>query len=467
MTKKTRFSPMSRRSFLKGMGAVGAGLGAGLGSTLPAFAKSARLQDTANLSLWWWADDLTFGGWIEDTIAAYEAANPGVNIESLQQDVCCVISQFTTAAAAGEPPDIAFLFNGLYHMENVWLGYLDPVNNYIPLEIIEQSNATALSRYQGNYYRVGWYPVPLVWEYNKDVWDQAGLDADNPPATWDEWMAALETLKTAGFTPFGGGLSDGFWGEWYLGNALTQALDSPGEAVELFIGDRDFREPKYWEFWTKLEEMARGGYLNDDMLSVDLFTAINKVVTGELAATQNVGAVIPSHIAQIGDRVGLMTMPVYGQGALAGVPITDSQGWGIPTATENKEIAADFITFMQTPERLNRFWEMNHYFPANRTWDSSVIDDPVIQLMWDKWVAGNITVYIPNLMPGLFWTDAMFVSAQEIVAGNMTGEQAGEQNAQVAQQWRDLNPDLIENYRIYAQSLAEAENATLEATEEA
>lgn len=411
------------------------------------------------MSLWWWADEPAFGGWIDDTAKAYNELNPNVTIEPLQQDTCCVISQFTTAAAANEPPNIAFLFNGLYHMENVWLGYLDPLDEMIDPQILADSGATALSVYDGKQYRIGWYALPMVWEYNKDVWDNAGLDADNPPTTWDAWMDACDKIKTSGVTPFGGGISDGFWGEWYLGHALNQALESPGEAIELFIGERDFREPKYHAFWSRLEDMVKAGFLNDDMLSVDLFTAINKVVTGELGATQNVGAVIPSHIAQIGDRIGVMVMPSYTEGPLVGVPITDSQGFGIPSAATNKEIAADILTFMQSSERLNRFWEMHQYFPANRTWDASVIEDPVLKQLWDVWVAGTNTSYVPNLMPGLFWTDAMFVAAQEIIAGNMTGEQAGEQNQSIAEQWKALNPDLVENYQIYAQGLAGAGSA--------
>ena len=43
------------------------------------------------------------------------------------QDTAVVISQFQTAAAAGKPPDIQFLWNGIYHMESVWLGYLRPL----------------------------------------------------------------------------------------------------------------------------------------------------------------------------------------------------------------------------------------------------------------------------------------------------------------------------------------------------
>ena len=31
-------------------------------------------------------------------------------------------------------------------------------------------------------------------------------------------------------------MKDGFLGEWYLVNALTQNLDSPADALNLFIG---------------------------------------------------------------------------------------------------------------------------------------------------------------------------------------------------------------------------------------
>jgi multiple sugar transport system substrate-binding protein len=444
--------PISRRNFLKSMGALG--LGAGLANALPTFG-SPFMQST-NMRLWWWADEPGFSAWIDDTVRRFTEANAGVSIETLQMDVSAVITQFVTAAAAGEPPDIQFLWNGLYHMENVWLGYLEPLNSYIPEDVLRDSNATAMSLYDGNQYRVGWYPVPLLLEYNKDVWDSAGLDADNPPTTWDAWMGACETLKTAGVVPFGGGASDGFWGEWYFTLMLTQALNSGGEGIELFIGERDFREPQYWAYWARLEEMVSAGYLNDDILSVDLFSALGKVLTGEIATTINVGAVLPSHIAELGDRIGMMIMPVYADGAMSGKPISDTQGFGIPSGSQNKDAAAQFLIHTQSQESLNAMWELTRYFPANKTWDPSPIDDPTLRQLYDGWVGADTELWLSVLMPTMFWTDALFVSAQEVLAGNMTGEQAGEQNASIVQQWRALNSDLIPNYQTFAASIASA-----------
>src|SRR4029450_2698366 len=78
---------------------------------------------------------------------------------------------------------------------------------------------------------------------------QAGLDADSPPKTWDELLAACDKLKGKGIAPIGGGIQDGYWGEWYFGHALAQNVDSTGEAVDLFTGARDFRDPQYHKRW--------------------------------------------------------------------------------------------------------------------------------------------------------------------------------------------------------------------------
>ena len=53
------------------------------------------------------------------------------------------------------------------------------------------------------------------------------------------------------------GIKDGFFGEWYFVNTLTQNLNSPADALNLFIGELDWREPQYHEHWVKLQELVR------------------------------------------------------------------------------------------------------------------------------------------------------------------------------------------------------------------
>jgi hypothetical protein len=66
----------------------------------------------------------------------------------------------------------------------------------------------------------------------------------------------------------------------------------------------------------------------------------------------------------------------------------------------------------------------------------------------------NRVPYISNLMPVLFWTDAMFVNAQKIVSGEYTSAQAGDNAQTVAIKWREQNPDLLEKYTTWSKDLS-------------
>jgi ABC-type glycerol-3-phosphate transport system substrate-binding protein len=352
-------------------------------------------------------------------------------------------------------PDVQFFFNGIYHMENVWLGYIDPLNDLVSQQVLDDSGATQLSVFEGQQYRVGFYSIGFGVAYNKDLFQKAGLDPESPPTDWNAFVDACAKLKSSGVIPIGGGVKDGFLGEWYLVNSLTQNLDSPADALNLFIGELDWREPRYHEHWAKLEELHKAGYLNDDANSLDLYQGIQLFDTGKAAMCFNTTPAIPNSQKQLGaEAVGYMVMPTFGTGQMAGIPILDTQGFGIPKDAGDKQTAAALLEYMHSEERVRAMWETSRQIPANTTFDGSVIDDPLLKTVQENWVAGEHNVYIADLMPTQFWTDAMFVASQKILAGDMTGEEAGELAADVTQKWKDQNPDMVENYQTWGQDLA-------------
>ncbi len=437
---------LSRRRFLQNA-AVGTG-GLALSGMLPSMA--ARAQDKT-LEMWWWGEQELAGlqAFVDESTAAYKAAT----VNTMLQDTAVVISQFQTAAAAGKAPDIQYLWNGIYHMESVWLGYLRGLDGLVNADVIKASNPTLLSRYGGNVYRVGWYPIPMLWYYNKDVFEKAGLDPETPPKTWDEFLAACDKIKAIGVSPVGGGIQDGYWGEWYLGHALPQNIDTVGEALDLFIGERDFREPKYYEMWSKLEQLKKAGYLNDDMSSLELYPGIDLIVAGKVGMGVSVGTRLPADSKATNGRIGVMVMPVYGTGKLAGKPIMDTQGLGISTDSKDPEAAAAFLEFLHSPERLQAFWEKTGWIPSDTNFDTSVITDQSVKSMWENWALVPNIAYVSNLTPGQFYEQAMVPAAQQVIQGEITGEEAGELAARVVQEWRDFNPDLLDNYKNWAKDL--------------
>jgi raffinose/stachyose/melibiose transport system substrate-binding protein len=437
---------LSRRDLLKTSAMLGAG--SALSGLLPA---AAQAQDKT-LDMWWWGEQELPGlqKFVDSSIAGYKEAT----VKPMLQDTAVVISQFQTAAAAGKAPDIQYLWNGVYHMESVWLGYLKGLKGLVSDDVLTASNPTALSRFGGDIYRVGWYPLPMFWCYNKTLFEKAGLDPEAPPATWDALLGACEKLKTAGIEPLGGGIQDGYWSEWYITHSLPQNLDTLGEAVELFIGEKDFRDPKYHEHWTKLAELKTRGYLNKDMSSLELYPGIDLVAAGKLAIGQSIGTRLPADSKATGGKIGYMTMPVFGKGKLSGVPVVDVQGLGISTNAEDPKAAAAFLEYLHSPERLKAFWDATGWIPSNKNFDTSVITDASVRGLWENWGLKPNISNVTNLVPGQFYERAAIPTGQQIVQGSMTGEQAGELASNTAKEWREFNPDMVENYRKWALDLS-------------
>jgi raffinose/stachyose/melibiose transport system substrate-binding protein len=454
--------PLSRRQLLRygagGLALTGLGplLAACGGSDSDTTAEGGKL--TGEMDLWWWGEQEAVGlkKWVEETNAKFKA-EVGPSVKSNLLDTGQVISQFANAAAAGKPPDVQFLWNGIYHMENAWLGYLEPLDGLVSDEVLKRSGATALSTFEGKQYRVGWYAIGMGMAYNKNLFEKAGLDADSPPETWDELLAAGEKLKGIDVSPIGGGVKDGYLGEWWLGQGLTQNLDSPADAIKLFIGELDWREPKYHEHWTRLEELHKAGFINDDINSLELYQGIQLMDTNKLAITTSVSTLLPASQKALGeDGVGFMVMPVFGKGELAGKPLLDSQGFGIPKKAKHKEAAVRWLEFVNSEERVNALYETVEQVPTNESFDPGSITNPLIKSFHERWIAGEHLPYVPNLMPTLFWSDAMFVASQKILNGTMTGEQAGELAVEITEKWKKRNPDLVENYAKWSDDLADA-----------
>ena len=442
---------LSRRRLLQvgGAAATGALLAPQLASAAGSGARAGSIK------MWWWGQQEAVGiqKWMDDTIAGFKQKT-GATVSPTLMDTAQVIPQFTKAAAAGRVPDVQFLFNGIYHMENVWLGYLNPLEGLVSAATIKHGGGTSLSRYTGKSYRTGFYGLAFGIAYNKHHFEKAGLNPDSPPKTWDQFLNACDKLKSKGYTPIGGGVKDGFLGEWWLVNALTQQLDSPADALNLFIGKLDWREPRYHEHWSKLTELYKHKFWNDDVTSLDLGQGFQVFDTQKSSMILQNTAAIPNSQKQLGkDAVGFMKLPRFGTGKMAPHPIVDTQGFGIPTKAGDKKTAAAFIDYMHSKERLQAYWTTSKQIPADDRFDASVINDATIKKIYKDFFAAKQNVYIADLMPSLFWTDAMFVASQKILGGTMDGAKAGQLAYEITTKWKKRNPDSVKSYTIWGKDL--------------
>ncbi|WP_448569588.1 ABC transporter substrate-binding protein [Thermus sp.] len=152
---------------------------------------------------YWHINTETFGlPALRELIRRFESQNPGIKVEERfhANAYTGLLQNLQAALAAGNPPDVAqigYLYTR-YVVENF---------PFVPAEELDRryTGGRWLRRYPPNIQELGMVDgrmvaVPyslsnIVTYYNADLFRRAGLDPDRPPATWEGWRRAAETIK--------------------------------------------------------------------------------------------------------------------------------------------------------------------------------------------------------------------------------------------------------------------------------
>jgi len=417
---------------------------------LSAFEVSAAGK---KLVIWWWGEQEFTGltGWLEDTIKIFEKEHPDVKVEATLQATENVFSDFPTASAAGNPPDLQYMWNGVYCMDWAWQGYVEPLNSYFSKQELDRMFSIPLTSFEGKAYRAGWYAFAFGWAYNKKILKEAGVSPSMiPPKTFDDWQKACEKVKAAGYVPIALGSKDKLLGDWMQAIFLYQQLDNYTDVVKLSTGGMRWDDPASYQHWVKIKQLWDKGYINADVNSLDLYQAQDMVPKGKAAFTIAVGSIIPNMEKELGaGNVGYMPTPVWGKGKLAGVPNMDIQGIGISSGSKNKQLAADFIRTMHRKDRMSLLYTKLGGFPATKDFDASQIKGDVNKVMWNMIQSG--IVYISDVIPYAITDGAANSGIQKLFAGEWQPKDLGNEAQRLLEEWKGQNPDMVQKYLKWLQ----------------
>jgi ABC-type glycerol-3-phosphate transport system substrate-binding protein len=124
----------------------------------------------------------------KNVLAGLHNANPDIQVEYTEVAWDKYAEQLTAAFASNTPPDITYQTEGIstYAIP----GQLQPLDDFLSQESgmrdLYRANAYIPGTINGKLYGLPWVFAGNSLLWNKDLFEQAGLDPDKPPDTWDQ-----------------------------------------------------------------------------------------------------------------------------------------------------------------------------------------------------------------------------------------------------------------------------------------
>jgi ABC-type glycerol-3-phosphate transport system substrate-binding protein len=350
-----------------------------------------------------------------------------------------VLTSLPEAAADGATPDLHFLWNGIYHIEHAWAGLLVPLEDVVPAERLAEISGGPQSRFRDRTYRAARYLITVVWVVNRDVLARAGVET--APVTWAELCECCERLERAGIPAIVAGDAEGDLSVWWLTHLLTQALDRGTDIAQLALGERRWSDPRHARAWHELRRFVERGWLDGTCLTLTLWDAFARFSGGRGAFSLASGPMFARCRRLLGESVQMMPAPQLDEGALATLPIVDTQGLGIPAQAAAPEAGAELLESLLSRAASDALYEAVGLVPASESWGVPAGGDPNVRWVTECRQRGETAPYVPNLLPLNLHFEICADIGQALIAGRLDAPAAGREADSRCRAWSVADPD--------------------------
>lgn len=316
---------------------------------------------------------------------AYTAEHPNVTINITVMENEAFKAALQTNIQSGDIPDIFQSWGGGALRDQVAAGVVrDITAEAAPFIGDLGPAATGLYQVDGKQYGVPFDAGMVgVW-YNKDLFTQAGIDA--PPATWEELLADVQTLKDAGITPIAVGAGDKWPAHfWY---SYLMVRECGAAEMTAIAADNNFSRDCVIEAGKKVADLVALEPFQEGFLGAgwDAPDGESGTMASQGAAMDLMGQWAPGAFrAQAGItdasqplpfEIGWFPFPSVDGGA--GGP-TDAFGGGngFAVGKDAPAEAVEFLGFITNADN-QRTWAKNSGLPVN-TQASDAVADPNMQ----------------------------------------------------------------------------------------
>ncbi|SDN88879.1 extracellular solute-binding protein [Alkalicoccus daliensis] len=196
------------------------------------------------------------------------------------------------------------------------------------------------------------------WMYNKEIYDELGLEVPN---TWDELLENNDAIKEAGYTPVVASFGDTWTSQLVvLADYYNVQLEHPDFADEYTANEAKFADtPGALRSFEKMQELSEAGHFNEEETSTTYEEGLRMLAEGEAAHYPMLTFSLPALEDTYGDaieNIGFFGQP--GEDAEEhGLTLWMPGGIYANKDSENLEAAKKFMEFFISEEGQEIYME--------------------------------------------------------------------------------------------------------------
>ena len=295
---------------------------------------------------------------LKEAIQDWNDKNPEVQVQEFSWNGEQYKSKIKTALAAGDAPDLFYMWSGSFVGPFIDEGNILPLDSYLNKETLDRLIPGAIDscKYNGKIYSLPAYRFIANLYCNTELFKKAGAKI---PETYDELLGSVERLRSNGIVPIVVGEKDRWPGMyWYDILAMRQAGNPACRsalAVPMLFDGQEYKDAA-----AKLLQLVENKAFNGDALNTSFNDMVNEFTRGN-AAMMYQGNWVESDIedtkSKVKGKVIAVQFPTIRDGG--GTPteiyggITD--GYFININTQYKQDAVNVLEFISEKSGKNGY----------------------------------------------------------------------------------------------------------------
>jgi ABC-type glycerol-3-phosphate transport system substrate-binding protein len=290
---------------------------------------------------------------LKNMAAAFHKLHPNITLNVVSQPADNYFALLQAAAVSKTGPDLAVMWTGLFTLQ--YKDFLTNLQGKVPASALARIDPDALKWTSNDFNAAnGPYVIPLenqfyIGFYNKAAFAKAGVSS--VPTDWSQLFAACQKLKAAGYTPmtYGNGgqpLGAEFY-PWYDMSYMMIGSYPVSEWQKLYSGQIPWTSSvnsAQLSTWAKLKS---SGCTNNDVLTKT--NNLGDFETGKAAMIMDGTWDTQKFTDTMGSKVAAF-VPPFSDNPIKGVVDYAGDGLSMTTYTKHPTEAAQFLTFMTTPQ---------------------------------------------------------------------------------------------------------------------